>query len=131
MLQFRAREVGLAFDLSKAYNTLRTGLTERHLRQFLWRFDHEGPWLDLALDRVHFGDRSAASQLEVGKDMVADKGEEIDPEAASRIKKDTYVDDGLTGGSPEQVRRFVGELGEDGKFTGTIQRIFSIGNFKI
>ena len=48
-----------------------------------------------ALDRVHFGDACAATQLEVAKNMVADKGLNIDKQAAQRIKYDMYVDDGL------------------------------------
>ena len=38
---------------------------------------------------------------------VANK--QIDYEAAERIKDDVYVDDGLSGGSEEQVHRFVGD----------------------
>ena len=32
LLRFRNYEVGLQYDLSKAYNTMRTGIRERHLR---------------------------------------------------------------------------------------------------
>ena len=41
-----------------------------------------------------------------------------------------YVDDGTTGGTKEEVKRFVGEL-EDGKYSGTIQQILGLGGFKI
>ena len=80
---------------------------------------------------VHFGDCCAATQLEVGKDLSAEAGEDIDPEAAERIKKDCYVDDGLTGGSPEQVARFIGTKSADGVFNGTMPQILAKGNFKI
>ena len=72
MLRFRSYPVALQLDLAKAYNTLRSGLVERHLRRFVWRFDPTEPWQDYALDRVHFGDAAAGTQLEVGKDIVAD-----------------------------------------------------------
>ena len=39
MLRFRCWDVAVQFDLAKAYNTLRTGPAERHMRRFLWRFD--------------------------------------------------------------------------------------------
>ena len=131
MLRYRCRLVGIQFDLAKAYNTLRTGPVERHLRRFLWRFDPSEPWQDYALDRLHFGDASAATQLEVGKDLVAEMGKEIDAEAAQRIHDDLYVDDGLTGGDAKQVARFVGQKQEDGSYNGTFSEIFKLGNFKI
>ena len=36
MLRFRTYIVAFVFDLSKAYNTMRTSITERHLRRFVW-----------------------------------------------------------------------------------------------
>ena len=91
----------MQYDLSKAYNTLRTGIKECHIRRFVWKFHDNDEWEDFAFDCVHFGDRYAATQLEVGKELAADAGEQIDPEAAARIKEDTYVDDGVTGGTRE------------------------------
>ena len=76
------------------------------MRRFLLRFDLREQWQDYALDRVLFGDACAGTLLEVGKDLVADKGEHLDPEAAQRLRDDVYVDDGLTGGDYEQVARF-------------------------
>ena len=101
------------------------------MRRFLWRFDPGEQWQDYALDRVHFGDACAATQLEVGKDLVADAGAHIDPEAAMRIKNDVYVDDGLTGGTKEQVERFVGSKTADGSYDGTFSEILKLGNFRI
>ena len=69
---------------------MRTGPTERHFRRFVWRFSTAEPWQDFALDRVHFGDACAATQLEVAKDIIANAGAYIDPEAAKRIKEDIY-----------------------------------------
>ena len=131
LLRFRCHECGMQYDLSKAYNTLRTGVRERHLRRFVWKFHDDDDWADYAFDCVHFGDRCAATQLEVGKDLAAEAGEEIDPEAAVCIKDDTYVDDGVTGGSKEQVSRFIGNKNEDGTFDGTIPQILSKGKFKV
>ena len=123
MLRFRTYEIAVQFDLAKAYNTLRTGPIEKHLRRFLWRFDPSHSWQEYALDRVHFGDACAATMLEVAKNMVAEKGRTIDPEASKRIEYDMYVDDGLTGGSEDQVSRFVGVKKSDGKYSGTFQKI--------
>ena len=49
------------------------------------------------------------------------------PEAAKRIKQDTYVDDGVTGGTQTQVDRFIGEKSADGSFSGTISQILGKG----
>ena len=130
-LRFRCRECGLQYDLSKAYNTMKTGLKERHLRRFVWKFSDDSEWEDYAFDVVHFGDRCAACQLEVAKDLIADEFEEIDPEAAQRIKDDTYVDDGVTGGNKLQVDRFIGEKCPDGSFSGTISKMLGKGGFKV
>ena len=129
MLRFRSYPVALQLDLAKAYNTLRSGLVERHLRRFVWRFDPSEPWQDYAIDRVHFGDASAGCQLEVGKDIVADAGAFIDKEASQKLKDDLYVDDGMTGGTAEQVKRFVGKkLPDGGGYDGTFSKILARGN---
>ena len=47
-----------------------------------------------------------------------------------KLLLDTYVNDGTTGGTKEEVKRFVGEL-VDGKYSGTIQQILGLGGFKI
>ena len=73
-LRFRCHEIVFMFDLSKAYNTMRTGVVEKHLRRFVWRSSEEEEWQDYAIDRVHFGDQSAACQLEVSKGLIADLG---------------------------------------------------------
>ena len=99
------------------------------MRRFVWKFNEDDDWEDFAFD-VYFGDCCAATQLEVAKDLTADAGWDIDPEAAQRVKDDIYVDDGITCGWPEQVARFIGKLREDGTFDGTIPQILGKGNLK-
>ena len=65
-LRFRCHEVAMTFDLTKAYNSLHTGLVEKNLR----RFDRSGPWLDYAFDRVAFGDLPSANLLEIARNLV-------------------------------------------------------------
>ena len=131
MLRFRCYEVGLLFDLSKAYNTMVTGVVEKHLRRFVWKFEEDAEWQDYGIDRVHFGDTPAACLLEVSKQKVAELGRCIDSEAADKIIHDTYVDDGATGGSVESVQRMVGVLDGKGNYSGTISSILSLGNYKV
>ena len=130
-LRFRCYEQAFQSDLSKAYNTMRTGLVEKHIRRFVWKFSEDDDWQDYAIDRVHFGDQSAACQLEVAKRKIAELGRHIDPEAADKIIHDTYVDDSPSGGSQEAVMRMVGKKDEDGNYDGTLSKIFALGGFKV
>ena len=130
-LRFRCYECGLTFDLTKAYNSLKTGLTEKHLRRFVWRFDQNENWQDFAFDVVHFGDLPAANLLELARDITADAGFNIDKEAAEKIKRDSYVDDCVTGGSFDSVKRMKGLKLEDGSFSGSMTRILNIGKLRI
>ena len=130
-LRFRCHECGLVFDLSKAYNSLKTGSVEKHLRRLVWRFSPEEEWQDFAFDCVHFGDLPASNFLEIGRDLVAEKGKVIDLEAALKIIRDSYVDDEVTGGTKEAVDRMKGEKLEDGTYSGTMTQILNIGKLKI
>ena len=69
----------------------------------------DGLWSPLETDH-------AFCILKICKDLVADAGQHINPQAAKAIKEDTYVDNGATGGSEEVVRRMIGEV-KDGSFT--------------
>ena len=131
MLRFRCYPVAVLFDLSKAYNTMVTGVVEKHLRRFVWKFKEDEEWQDYGINRVHFGDTPAACLLEVSKQKVARLGMEIDSEAAEKIIHDMYVDDGATGGSEEAVRRMVGTVDSKGNYNGTISSILGLGNYKV
>ena len=63
--------------------------------------------------------------------MVADDGQHIDPEAARKIKEDSYVDDNVGGGTEEEVRRMQGVKLPDGSFSGTMRQILDRGNLKM
>ena len=131
LVRFRCYKVALVFDLSKAYNSLLTGITEKHLRRLIWRFDPNEEWQDFGFVVVAFGDKPAGEFLELGKGLCADAGKNIDPDAAERIKRDSYVDDHVTGGSEAEVRRMRGDHLADGSYTGTISRILGLGNLKV
>ena len=131
MMRFRCYECGLVYDLTKAYNQLKTGLVERHLRRLVWRFSFEEPWQDFAFDTVAFGDIPAGNFLELGRDMVAELGRDVDPIAADRIIRDTYVDDGVSGGSYAEVQTMKGDKLGDGSFSGTLRQILDKGKLKM
>ena len=130
-LRFRCHQQGMVFDLTKAYNMLRTGPLEKHLRRFVWRFFPQDDWIDFALDSVAFGDLPAANCLEIGRNKTAEAGSNIDEVAARRLISDSYVDDGVTSGTVEEVKRMKGERLDDGTFTGTVPRILKLGDLKL
>ena len=130
-LRFRCHEVGMVFDLTKAYNSLITGPVERHLRRFIWRFSPNETWREFAFDRVAFGDLPSANLLEIGRNLTADVGRDIDPTAARKIKFDSYVDDNVSGGSREEVDRMKGVRLSDGSYSGTMRQILDKGNLRM
>ena len=87
---------------------METGIVEKHLRRFVWRWSEEEPWEDFAIDKVHFGDAPASCQLEVSKHKVAELGQHIDEEAALKMIMDSYEDDNFSGGDPAAIERMVG-----------------------
>ena len=80
---------------------------------------------------VAFGDKPAGEFLELGKGLAADAGRDIDPVAASEIKMDSYVDDHVTGGSPDEVEKMMGTRLDDGSYTGTVCKILDKANLKV
>ena len=83
---------------------------------------------------MNFGDRVTTTALEVAKRKVADIGEAIDLAAAAMIKKG-YSDDGVAGGTKQDVTRKMGERYDDEKdefvYEGTIPQIVRKGGFRI
>ena len=66
-------------------------------------------------------ERAAETYPEVAQDLNIDV-EEV-KEDSIKLLKDTYVDDGTTGGTKKQVDRMLGSKMEDGSYSGTIPRM--------
>merc|ERR1712218_643562 len=82
---------------------------------------------------MHFGDRCATCGLKGALCRVAEAGKRIDPAAAKMIKQG-YVDDGIGGGSREDVDRMVGKeawVGGMPTYDGTVAKILELGGFKV
>ena len=110
---------------------MKTGEVEKYVRMVVWRNGDTGqPWCTFGFLNVSFGDRPAASFLEIAIRRPTEINQAIDPVAAARICNDRYVDDVSTGFTPEEVGRFKGK--EDGatlQYDGTIPSILSQGSF--
>ena len=126
LLRWRTYPVALILDLTRAYQSIKTGEMERHVRRIVWRWGiPENEWEILAYDCMTFGDQLAALCLELAKKIAAEKGQEIDSEAALLLVESCYVDDLLGGGTEDQVRRFMGTRWSDGTYSGTLSAILS------
>ena len=67
--------------------------------------------------------------LELLKEIAAKAGAAIDEETAKKIFEDSYVDDNLSGGTPEQVEKMMVDCDKvDGKFVnnGTVSQILAL-----
>ena len=119
-------EVAIVYDMRKAYQSISTGVLERHVRRIVWRWcDPSLPWESLAYNVITFGEQIAGLVLELVKGLGAQLGESIDEEACHQIRSRTYVDDGAGGGSREAVEHLRGTL-VDGKYNGTLAQILAL-----
>ena len=123
LIHFRTVLKAIILDLKKAYQAIHLRELELHLRRIVWRKGPEEEWKDYGYTRATFGDLAAALLLEVGKRRAAEIGRSIDPSAAQQLKDNLYVDDGYVGRKVEEVERMLGELQEDGTYSGTVAQI--------
>ena len=105
LLGWRSLEAELLYDLSKAYQAMRTRIKERNLRRLVWRPKPGMAWKHFGYDCANFGDKLAPLALELGKKRTAEEGEKIDSVAAEQLLSLTYVDDNCGGGTEDDVKR--------------------------
>ena len=84
LIQWRGHQQTVMYDLSKAYQSLRTGDLELHLRRVLYRREGEEDFSTYGYTCVTFGDDPAAAALELGKRKAALDAMEVDSLAAAR-----------------------------------------------
>ena len=134
MLGWLTKLKGGTFDLSKAYHQMKTGEEEFYMRLVVWKNPETGEFEIFGHCCVGFGCVPASVLLEISKEITAEEGEELDPELASQLIDLSYVDDGMFGGTEEQVKKWMGELIEmvNGKpiFDGLITQMLAITGFK-
>ena len=141
LLKFRSYQVALIFDITKAYNSIRTGIVEKNLRRFWFRENPEDNWKTYGFECVQFGDRPAAAIMTIAVERAAETYPEVArdlnidvdevKEDSIKLLKDTYVDDGTTGGTKKQVNRMLGFKMEDGSYSGTIPRMMKKVGLKL
>ena len=126
LTRWRTYETALCTDVTKAYYTIKTGELEKHVRMVVWRYgDQTKPWRVFGFCTVSFGDKPAATFLEIAIRRTAEMNQQIDPVAAARIRDDRYVDDISTGGTPAEVVRFMANEDQNFQCDGTIPSILA------
>ena len=78
---------------------------------------------------VAFGNMPAALALELAKELVAKAAQEVDPQAAAQLTRNSLVDDIGGGGSQEEVDRMRGTKTAEG-YSSTIPRVLTSCGFK-
>ena len=132
LTRWRMYEVALCSDVTKAYFSIQTGEVEKHIRRIVWRYGKSNEkWRIFAFRTISFGDRPAASILEIVIKRTAKLFGSIDPEAAQKIISDRYVDDFASGGFKHQVDRFVGNELSTFQYDGTFPSILNKGSLKL
>ena len=72
LLKFRGYEVGLVYDITKAYNSMKTGLVEKHVRRLWMRMNPDtDDWQLYGFTCVQFGDRPAATLMSIAVEKAS------------------------------------------------------------
>ena len=77
LVRFRGYEIALVGDISKAYNSIKTGEVERHVRRYWFRFTQNEPWKVYGANCVMFGDRPAASLMTIAVERASESYPEV------------------------------------------------------
>ena len=70
LINWREDPTSIIYDLSKAYQSIKTGLKERHLRRFFYRRAPSEPLKTFAIDCNNYGDICASLGLELAKEKL-------------------------------------------------------------
>nr|XP_054757158.1 uncharacterized protein LOC129263265 [Lytechinus pictus] len=93
LLIFRQHEVALCADISKMYHMVMIPEEDQQVHRFLWRSLDQNRKPDVYVMKVvTFGDKPSPAMAQMALRKTAEEGADKYPEAASAIKKDTYMD---------------------------------------
>ena len=118
-------------DISRAYQTVKTGPRETYSRLPLWKEREESQWRVKRYNSMTYGDLAAAAGLELAKGVAARKGLAIDEETASQIASKLYVDDGAVGAaSRTKLEEMRGSRSLEGTYDGLIAQVLATAGMK-
>ena len=96
LFHFRSR-VALITDVSKMYRAVKLADFDKDLHRFVWRNDPGEPLKDYRMNRVTFGVSASGYAANMSVKQNALELTDCYPLAARAVRKEFYVDDGLTG----------------------------------
>ena len=101
------------YNFTKAYNSIKTTMVERHVRRLWFHKSEKEPWTQYGFNTVQFGDWPAAAIMSLAVEQAAETHKEVAADLkaphdvvlkdSNKLPRDTYVDDGTTGGNPGEV----------------------------
>ena len=78
LVKFRSYQIGLVYNITKAYNSIKTGIVEKHLCRFWMRTDPKAQdWKIFGFTCVQFGDRPAAALMTIAVERAAETFKEV------------------------------------------------------
>ena len=103
LIKFRGYKQGVVYDLTKAYNSIKTTLVERHVHRLWFHKSESEPWLQYGFNTVQFGDHPAAAIMSLAMERASETSEHVAADLklpadivkkdADKLLRDTYVDD--------------------------------------
>ena len=110
LFKFRSYQVTLVFDITKLYNSIKTGLAERQLQKFWFRENPEtDDWKIYGVNCFQFGDRPASALMTISVKKAAQTFKEVAKDLnlsvqdvrkdSKKLLEDIYVNDGTSVGS--------------------------------
>ena len=123
LIRWRLFPVGFIGDISKMYHNIKTGPLEGNLRRLLWRnYQTDRDPEIYCFKVVTFGDRPAGCIAVAALKATSDMFSYLSEEAALVIKKDTYMDDVISGSNT---------LPEAKTLSSNVETIAAKGGFKL
>ena len=122
LLNFWTYPVGVVKDIRKFYQSVDACERDKHLRRVLWRYgDTDASFKMFTTETINFGDRAAGCVAMTCVRQTADLYQNVDPDAAEKLKSDIYVDDVSSGADTRK---------EAERLSSNMEKIVGYGGFE-
>ncbi|KAK3699224.1 hypothetical protein QZH41_002094, partial [Actinostola sp. cb2023] len=119
----RENDAAFTGDISKMYHRVLITEEDQHVHRFLWRNLETMREPDTYVKTVlTFGDKPAPAMAQIALRKTAEEGEDSYPEAAQKLKRNTYMDD---------ICESVHTAEKAEKMTKELDKVLENGGFKV
>jgi hypothetical protein len=123
ILRFRENPVAIHGDISKMYHRVLIPQVDQHVHRFVWRNMEVERDPDIYVKTVlTFGDKPAPAMAQIALRKTAEENQDLYPEGASFLKKNSYMDD---------IRDSVTTVQEASKLTKDLDHVLESGGFNL